>query len=238
MKTRSLISSTLLLGAGALFAASAQATILTFDLSPSVPNYGDIPGTYGDNVNAASDAVGSYSMGNGYTPNVTTEYRTWRISTDTVAYNHLDFWDFNYGDLVNVAFGVSSSDHFAEITLVPEPGWAIRLNSFDLAGYSKIDHPNSQVRILDAATETVLIDYSPVTVLGAGGITGTHSTFTPSLTFAGPISIRYGYNDWNVGIDNINFDQVTVVPEPETYAMLLAGLGLLGFMARGRTRNA
>jgi len=25
---------------------------------------------------------------------------------------------------------------------------------------------------------------------------------------------------------------ITAVPEPETYAMLLAGLGLLGFMAR------
>lgn len=29
----------------------------------------------------------------------------------------------------------------------------------------------------------------------------------------------------------------TAVPEPETYAMLLAGLGLLGFIARRRTRN-
>ena len=47
-----------------------------------------------------------------------------------------------------------------------------------------------------------------------------------------------GYNDWNVGIDNINFDQVAVVPEPETYAMLLAGLGLVGFMARRRKQNA
>ncbi|MDP1933700.1 MAG: hypothetical protein Q8K47_02290, partial [Nitrosomonas sp.] len=96
MKTRSLISSTLLLGAGALFAASTHATILTFDLSPAVPNYGDIPGAYGDNVNAASDSVGSYLMGNGYTPNITTEYRTWQISTNTVVYNNLDFWDFNY----------------------------------------------------------------------------------------------------------------------------------------------
>jgi len=38
--------------------------------------------------------------------------------------------------------------------------------------------------------------------------------------------------------DNINFDQVIVVPEPETYAMLLAGLGLVGFMARRRKQNA
>jgi len=28
------------------------------------------------------------------------------------------------------------------------------------------------------------------------------------------------------------------VPEPETYAMILAGLGLLGFFARRREQNA
>ena len=229
MKAQSLLLKTVLTGAGVLLAASAQATILTFDLNPDIPDYGDIPGSYGDNVNAASDAVGSYLMGNGYTPNVTTEYRTWQISTNTVTYNNLYFWHSGYGDLSKVAYSVTSSDQFAEITLVPEPGWAIRLNSFDLAGYPVSDHPNSQVRILDGTSNTILLDYSPVTILGSGG---THSTFTPNLTFAGPLSIRFGYNDWNVGIDNINFDQVTAVPEPETYAMLLAGLGLVGFMAR------
>ena len=234
MKARSLLSNTMLLGAGVLLATSAQATILTFDLDPSVPNYGDIPGSYGDNVNAASDAVGSYLVGNGYTPNVTTDYRTWQISTDTVTDNNLDFWATGYGDLTNVAFSVVSGDHFAEITLVPEPGWAIRLNSFDVGGYYITDHPSSQVRILDGTSNTILVDYSPVTILGTGG---THSTFTPGLTHEGPLSIRFGYNDWNVGIDNINFDQVAVVPEPETYAMLLAGLGLVGFMARRRKQK-
>ncbi|UJP03953.1 MAG: FxDxF family PEP-CTERM protein [Nitrosomonas sp.] len=234
MKARSLLLQTTLTGAAVLLAASAHATVLTFDLDPGLPNYGDIPGTYGDNVNAASDAVGSYLTGNGYTPNVTTEYRTWQISTDTVAYNNLDFWATGYGDLTNVAFSVVSGDHFAEITLVPEPGWAIRLNSFDIGGYNVSDHPNSQVRILDGTSNTVLIDYSPLTILGSGG---THSSFTPGLTYNGPLSIRFGYNDWNVGIDNINFDQVTAVPEPETYAMLLAGLGLIGFMARRRKQS-
>ena len=65
MKAQSLLLQTMLAGAGVLLAASAQATILTFDLDPGVPNYGDIPGSYGDNVNAASDAVGSYLVGNG-----------------------------------------------------------------------------------------------------------------------------------------------------------------------------
>jgi hypothetical protein len=48
------------------------------------------------------------------------------------------------------------------------------------------------------------------------------------------------------GIDNLAFGnivsgigqlpvEVTAIPEPGTYAMLLAGLGLLGFVARRRT---
>lgn len=42
-------------------------------------------------------------------------------------------------------------------------------------------------------------------------------------------------NGSSVYIDNF---AVTPVPEPETYAMLLAGLGLLGFAARRRQQNA
>ncbi len=37
-----------------------------------------------------------------------------------------------------------------------------------------------------------------------------------------------------LGLDNVSL-QVTPVPEPDTYAMLLAGLGLMGFVARRRT---
>ena len=41
-----------------------------------------------------------------------------------------------------------------------------------------------------------------------------------------------------VAIDDLQFDvkTVTTVPEPETYALMLAGLGALGFMARRRKR--
>ena len=39
-------------------------------------------------------------------------------------------------------------------------------------------------------------------------------------------------------VSEISFDGVAAVPEPETYAMLLAGLGLLGFAARRRKQQA
>jgi hypothetical protein len=40
------------------------------------------------------------------------------------------------------------------------------------------------------------------------------------------------------GYVTISDFNVTAVPELETYAMLLAGLGLVGFIARGRKQTA
>ncbi len=40
------------------------------------------------------------------------------------------------------------------------------------------------------------------------------------------------------GVTEIVLGTISPVPEPETYAMLLAGLGLLGFMARHRKESA
>ena len=38
-------------------------------------------------------------------------------------------------------------------------------------------------------------------------------------------------------IGGTNFEVLTSVPEPETYAMLMAGLGLMGIAARRRTQT-
>ena len=43
----------------------------------------------------------------------------------------------------------------------------------------------------------------------------------------------YGLNAWAVRPADAG-DIAAAIPEPETYLMLLAGLGLLGFVARSR----
>lgn len=53
-----------------------------------------------------------------------------------------------------------------------------------------------------------------------------------TLTFNGTAqSMVFSSNDGNIAFDNI---RITAVPEPETYALLLAGLAAIGFVARRR----
>lgn len=46
------------------------------------------------------------------------------------------------------------------------------------------------------------------------------------------VVIGGGTNSFTFAIDNFRFTTSPPIPEPETYAMMMAGLGLLGFMAR------
>lgn len=58
------------------------------------------------------------------------------------------------------------------------------------------------------------------------------------------LSITGSFNDGAFGFYNYSQAQVlyagidvSPIPEPETYAMLLAGLGLIGFVARRRKQH-
>lgn len=68
-----------------------------------------------------------------------------------------------------------------------------------------------------------------VDATGGSDVLGTHS-------FSGLVSSI----EWtgSPGYAQISTLTISPVPEPETYAMLLAGLGLLGFAARRRKQNA
>lgn len=214
-----------------LLGASAQASVLTFD-GLGLAYYGDIPSTYGDNITSLNDGVGTYLQGNGFTPNITTSYGTRRISDGAVGSANLDFWPDSYGNLTNVAFPVERSGYYGEITLTPASGWNVVLNSFDLAGWPNLNFFNQPVQVLDALG-VVLFDASG-TVFGA---MGTHSSYFPNISSTGALTIRYGDN-WDVGIDNINFDQRLSASVPEPGSIALLGLGLLSLSyARRRMAN-
>lgn len=94
------------------------ATVLTFD-GLGLGDFGDIPGTYGDNVSSSPDGNGFlYGMGGGWTPNVTTHYRSRNIGTGVIGSSHLDFRT-TAGDIENIAFAPESIGHYGELCLDP-----------------------------------------------------------------------------------------------------------------------
>jgi hypothetical protein len=74
------------------------------------------------------------------------------------------------------------------------------------------------------------------------------STYTFAYNVVGATGLNTTGLDAHVGVGYANAQGLgpyaitsqltTPVPEPETYAMLLAGLGLMGFVARRRTQNS
>lgn len=194
----------------ALAAAAGGQVVLNFD-SLVLGNYDDIPATFGD----------------GLDPNIPDiQYRTLQAGTFVPTAANLDFWNNDYGDLTKVAFAVNNGD-VAEIAFVPAAGYAVQLLSFDLAGYPNQDRSNTVFRLVDAGGG-VLLDLAaggPVAV--QGDFTGPrHSTFTPNYTHSGVLRLQWG-TDWDIGIDNIQF-QAIPVPEPGIGRLLLGGLLVAG----------
>ena len=71
------------------------------------------------------------------------------------------------------------------------------------------------------------VSVSEGTVFGQGA--------TLSLSLAGIQSVRISSNSGTVGFDNFEFGDLTaVVPEPASWAMMIAGFGLAGAAARRR----
>jgi hypothetical protein len=186
-----------------LIVIPAQATILTFANS-GVLDWSAIPGAYGDNVNSTSVVIDgvtwSYSQGFDWTPNVTVDYRTVTypsyapppVSSGTTYASNLAYWSTLYGDLVDVAFPIID-ESMGELSLIPEPGFDIILNSFDLGGWPQVNYPNQTVRILSEDYSTILWaapgtggDGYPYTVIGAGP---SHSSFTLALVSSSTIRI-------------------------------------------------
>jgi hypothetical protein len=74
---------------------------------------------------------------------------------------------------------------------------------------------------------------------GAGLVAGRGGELTTNWAAGDTLWVRWvekndAGNDHGLAIDNLSIQTVSAVPEPGTYAMLLAGLGCVGFIARRR----
>ena len=92
---------------------------------------------------------------------------------------------------------------------------------------------NLTLNLVDGSTYT-FVDYYPNT-LGAS-----FRGFVSDTAFSS-IVLTEGTSGGGLGIETFQMDNLKyaqAVPEPETYAMLLAGLGLMGFVARRRKQSS
>lgn len=250
-----------LLACGALLStATGRASILTFDncgtsatsaiqtscFGGSVnQNYGDrVTGANADDAGASAER--SYGEnGEGYTPNVLTNYSTGLG------------WELGFSTLTNVIYMpvnvLTNPNNFLDITFTADPGFQARLLNFSLgAFFDTISQPGItsysgvSVSVFDQSNSTL---FSQSYNLDANTV---NQTINVTGTNGGSLTLRLNLNNlvYNpdigrfdreyVGIDNIRFAQqsapaesVGEIPEPSTFA-LVAGAALLASFARRR----
>jgi hypothetical protein len=203
-------------------AAKLQATVLTFDIT-GLTDFFPAPQAYGDNVTSATMGAFSYGTTGGFTPNITTTYGNTQPT----------LWTTGYGDLSNVLFEDQDNTGVLNITFSADPGFLVRLHSFDLAAYNPAFGSDPTI------TSVTVFNSLNVALFTRANASISEITRTP-FTFATPLSdtsLRIeidarnlgGLND-DIGADNITFSQS--IPEPSAVALLTFGFGALSLSRR------
>jgi PEP-CTERM motif len=165
----------------------------------------------------ATDSFQTYTNLGGYTSTL------WGSDSTSGTHKIVDvsgnqFMQFGGGDSAYTAFGVAASGDY--------------LLSFDFDGSGFFD-------IYNQDTSSYLMP-GPVFQFNGSGTESGLLTLTGGTNYKmyfGAIGAGLpGYTS-SMNLDNVSLTAVTPVPEPEGYAMLMAGLGVLGFMARRRQQR-
>lgn len=217
----------LLLAAGLFGAGTAQAVTLDFGNGPDMPvicsdntlgtgalvgctNGGYLNQSYGDVAGALDVSFGQVLQPAG------TSLRWW-----SAGYN--DLWGVPWAD------GTDTQSQ-ARIELRALNGHAVTLSQFDFGAYPSVPR-NANITVYDLGTNQSLFHYE-----GNIGNGSAHQTFgNLNLSSAAGLRIEWRDSAYNVGIDNVVFE-VSAVPEPSGWALLLAGLGFVGLAAKHRRR--
>ncbi len=236
MKTK-LNLATGLLASGIVMTSTATAATTIIGTGGGATN-SSVDQTYGDN--ATANVAGGISVTAGGTPNIGLTYGggTWEYHAWSGAGAN------NGGDGVLQLQGTSNSVTHS-ITFTPDAGFAAVITGFNFIGDT------------NGAANTYQYDWQVVdAVSGAtltSGTTASWTTVTATAPFSGAPAVDVNYTGLvdgqalrlemvqsagftgvggNMAIDNLVFDQVTIVPEPSSAALL--GLGGLALILRRR----
>jgi hypothetical protein len=140
----------------------------------------------------------------------------------------LQTWIGGYDDLQYTAWtGLQSGGDFAEVELKSVNGSKVTLNGFSLGSWSGSTSGKEETVIVreigggDVFNQTLFI-----------GVGNKANSFAINATSTTGFVIRWT-SPWWTAIDNID-STAAPIPEPATYALMLAGLAAVGLVARRR----
>ncbi|MDZ4787958.1 MAG: PEP-CTERM sorting domain-containing protein [Blastochloris sp.] len=206
---------TVLITTLALTPPASAATILVFQFANGDPLTQDaaVPQGYGDNVTANVTGLYNYGGAAPFTPNITVAYTTGGSGIFTATGTPPE-----YGGLGTVLY---SSDPYT-ITFTADPGFLVKLESFNLAGFQTDE----------TLTYSVSNGGTPFTVTGAAAPTALPNFVDLNLRAEATgqvVTLTFSSLNDLIGVTDISFSQI---PEPSTYALLALGLGALVFLRR------
>ena len=220
---------TLLIASGlALAFGDAQAITLDFGSGPTAPT---ICSRLIDGSGALAPCVDNGLVNQAYGDVAGVVDVTYYSNPARAMPPSLHWWSENYNDLYGVLWAYEGGDagSYARIELKPLGSEGITLSGFDFGAYSNTRR-GTFIDVYAISSTTPLFHYE-----GDVGSPPNHTSFAVNVSSANGLWIDWQNSAYNVGIDNVTFS-VQAVPEPQTYALVLGGLGLLATVVRRSRR--
>ena len=174
-------------------------TILFRPATGHFAEFGLVPQNYGSRITSTVQDGYSYGLEGGPTPNIVAQ-------CNTTSMPQIQTWDYNFGDLVDVAIPSSSETQTFELDLIADPGYIVNLLSFDMASWTNYISTINSVSVVDG-TGTILFN-QPNASVQSTPTSHTHYAFTGVQSPTVKIKFDSLNTDADdVGITNINFSQ-------------------------------
>lgn len=128
--------------------------------------------------------------------------------------------------------------------LTTDDSYSLTLGAFGLSGIATGMHIHAPAPVGANGPVVVNLANSPFMALNSGGtlLIGGTNVLPPSSSFLSQLQAGLAYINVHTALNpggeiRGQLTQVSAIPEPSTYTMLLAGLGLIGVMVRNRAKE-